>query len=264
MFPHSSTCQDELIDMLQMKIGWTVYKLFKWVFRLELAIGSRLYLEKSIYLTEEMTDLLPLAIAYCVSCQAVHFEPSSVMIRFFSANIRIETFKLEIPTDVPKLRGFWEETPHGRRPFDETPQRHILGRNRVDWSAIYGTQALGVGCALAQQNTGKNFTCQQLHPYGEPRIPPPIIMNFGLLGSPADVISSKNSLWLVKGFLFSSCKKWPSRVGAVALYTVLWTKVTKYMKWPFSATCRTKPLSQSKQNMYNSLRRRNHQVGQSS
>ena len=32
----------------------------------------------------------------------------------------------------------------------------------------------------------------------------------------------------------------PSRVGAVALYTVLWTVVAKYRKWPFSAPHRTK------------------------
>jgi hypothetical protein len=31
-----------------------------------------------------------------------------------------------------------------------------------------------------------------------------------------------------------------SRVGAVALYTVLWTAVVKYRKWPFSAPHRTK------------------------
>jgi hypothetical protein len=33
-----------------------------------------------------------------------------------------------------------------------------------------------------------------------------------------------------------------SRVGAVALYTVLWTVVVKYRKWPFSAPRRTKTL----------------------
>ena len=31
-----------------------------------------------------------------------------------------------------------------------------------------------------------------------------------------------------------------SRVGAVALYTVLWTVVVKYRKWRFSAPHRTK------------------------
>jgi hypothetical protein len=31
-----------------------------------------------------------------------------------------------------------------------------------------------------------------------------------------------------------------SRVGAVALYSVLWTVVAKYRKWPFLAPCRTK------------------------
>jgi predicted phage-related endonuclease len=34
--------------------------------------------------------------------------------------------------------------------------------------------------------------------------------------------------------------KHPSRVGAVALYTVLWTVVAKYRKWRFSAPHRTK------------------------
>jgi hypothetical protein len=33
-----------------------------------------------------------------------------------------------------------------------------------------------------------------------------------------------------------------SRGGAVALYTVLWTVVAKYRKWPFSASHRTKTL----------------------
>jgi hypothetical protein len=31
-----------------------------------------------------------------------------------------------------------------------------------------------------------------------------------------------------------------ARVGAVALYTVLWSVVAKYMKWPFSTPRRTK------------------------
>jgi hypothetical protein len=36
-----------------------------------------------------------------------------------------------------------------------------------------------------------------------------------------------------------------SRVGAVALYTVLWTVVAKYRKWRFSALHRTKTLNRS-------------------
>jgi hypothetical protein len=45
---------------------------------------------------------------------------------------------------------------------------------------------------------------------------------------------------------FAVAKTWgentgfQSRVGAVALYTVLWTVVAKYRKWPFSAPHRTK------------------------
>jgi hypothetical protein len=35
------------------------------------------------------------------------------------------------------------------RRIDETPKKHLLGRNRVDWCIICGARALGVGCALA-------------------------------------------------------------------------------------------------------------------
>jgi hypothetical protein len=38
-----------------------------------------------------------------------------------------------------------------------------------------------------------------------------------------------------------------SRIGAVALYTALWSVVAKYRKWPFSAPPRTKTLYRSKQ-----------------
>jgi hypothetical protein len=41
------------------------------------------------------------------------------------------------------------------RRIDETPKRHILGRNRVDWCITCGRRAFGVGCAFAQQVTGK-------------------------------------------------------------------------------------------------------------
>jgi hypothetical protein len=37
-----------------------------------------------------------------------------------------------------------------------------------------------------------------------------------------------------------ACLRVQSRVGAVALYTVLWTVVAKYRKWRFSAPHRTK------------------------
>jgi hypothetical protein len=37
------------------------------------------------------------------------------------------------------------------RRIDETPKRHILDRNRVDWCVTCGARAFGVGCAFAQQ-----------------------------------------------------------------------------------------------------------------
>jgi hypothetical protein len=37
-----------------------------------------------------------------------------------------------------------------------------------------------------------------------------------------------------------TCGRSASHVRAVALYTVLWTVVAKYKKWPFSAPRRTK------------------------
>jgi hypothetical protein len=48
-----------------------------------------------------------------------------------------------------------------------------------------GTPALGVGCMLAEQTTGKNRQ-STTSPIWEVAIPPPIIMNFGLLGGRAD------------------------------------------------------------------------------
>jgi hypothetical protein len=45
---------------------------------------------------------------------------------------------------------------------------------------------------------------------------------------------------LVNLFVFKATIGSVSRVGAVALYTVLWTVVVKYRKWPFSAPRRTK------------------------
>ena len=91
------------------------------------------------------------------------------------------------------------------------PQRHILGRNRVDWCIICGTRALGVGCALAEQNTGKKSASRQFHPYGEPsRDPPPIIMNFGLHGGPTDLINCPNFCFdRLRGFCSVWCWKWP-------------------------------------------------------
>jgi hypothetical protein len=61
----------------------------------------------------------------------------------------------------------------------------------------------------------------------------------------------------IRGFCSAKCWKWPFRIVndhcpsrgvAVALYTVLWTVVAKYRKWPFSAPHRTKLLNRSKQN----------------
>ena len=91
------------------------------------------------------------------------------------------------------------------------PQRHILGRNRVDWCIICGTRALGVGCALAEQNTGNKSASRQFHPYGEPsRDPPPIIMNFGLHGGPTDVINCPNFCFdRLRGFCYVWSWKWP-------------------------------------------------------
>jgi hypothetical protein len=48
---------------------------------------------------------------------------------------------------------------------------------------------------------------------------------------------------LYYSIMFVSCTqrfRFTSRVGAVALYTVLWTVVVKYRKWRFSAPHRTK------------------------
>jgi invasion protein IalB len=41
------------------------------------------------------------------------------------------------------------------RGIDETPKRHILGRNRVDWCITCGRRAFVAGCAFAQQVTRK-------------------------------------------------------------------------------------------------------------
>jgi hypothetical protein len=49
-----------------------------------------------------------------------------------SAEIRPSTSKLEIPIDVHKMHVYRGQFTYGMRLIDETPKRHIIGKNRVN------------------------------------------------------------------------------------------------------------------------------------
>ena len=67
---------------------YTVQKLLD-IFGCALNLAVILPLKQTfVNLTFEMTPSLLFLIAHCVSCRDAHFEPSSVLIRFFCADIR--------------------------------------------------------------------------------------------------------------------------------------------------------------------------------
>jgi hypothetical protein len=57
-------------------------------------------------------------------------------------------------------------------------------------------RALGVGCAFAQQVTGKKLRESNISHIWGAATPRPVIMNFGLLGGLVDVINSSNFAWI--------------------------------------------------------------------
>jgi hypothetical protein len=78
----------------------------------------------------------------------------------------------ESPLTAPKWGIFGGLLRHGFRRIDETPKRHLLGWNHVDWCIICGARALKVGCGLAREVTRKkNFPNRIFHLCGEPRPP---------------------------------------------------------------------------------------------
>ena len=88
-----------------------------------------------------------------------------------------------------------EITPQGWSPVDETPKRHILDTNRVDWYITCASTRLGASCRLDQGNT--NFKKKTHRPERKPRIwgaptPEPIVMKFGLSRDLDDVIKCAN------------------------------------------------------------------------
>jgi hypothetical protein len=62
----------------------------------------------------------------------------------------------------------------------------------------------------------------------------------GLASKPGSRLNDRSTLYSVHSLGWDHRGWDQSRVGAVALYTVLWTVVAKYRKWPFSALHRTK------------------------
>jgi hypothetical protein len=89
-------------------------------------------------------------------------------------------------------------------PIDETPEGHILDRSRVDWCITCGARAFGVGCAFAQQVTGKKNSPNS--PIWGAETPRRIIMNFGLLVGLADIMNSLNfCIDRLRGFCSVKC-----------------------------------------------------------
>ena len=93
------------------------------------------------------------------------------------------------------------------------PQRHILGRNRVDWciGLISGTRALGVGCGIAEQNTEKKIRQSTISPIwaAEPRSPA-YHYELWLHGGPTDLINCPNFCFdRLRGFCSVWCWKLP-------------------------------------------------------
>jgi len=147
----------------------------------------------------------------------------------------------------------------------ETPKRHFLARDRVFWRIDRQNRPSRFCWARWQETnkiknkkTNRNLICWPfvggapligwwwVLAYEELPRTLWIVLSLVLIGQGVSDLQGVNFGLLpltdrpvLTTLLALPCSKW-SRVGAVALYTVLWTVVVKYRKWRFSAPHRTK------------------------
>ena len=185
-----------------VRLSCTVEKLLD-IFACALNFAVILPLKQTfVNLTSEMNP-----IAYCVSCRHAYLEPSSVLIRFFCAEIRGWTFKLEIPIDVPKTRDFWDNSPTGWDISMGHPKTHPWPKPRWLMCNMWDSSVRGRLCACRTKHRKKT----------------PPVDNFTHMGNrdpPADHYElwptwwshRHNQLctflfWSVRGFLFCEVSK---------------------------------------------------------
>jgi hypothetical protein len=90
------------------------------------------------------------------------------------------------------------------RRIDETLERHILAETASTDVYYVGLERSVSAVDLPNKSPEKNAN-RKLHLYGEPRSPL-IIMNFGLLGGPADIIICANfCIDRLRGFCSARC-----------------------------------------------------------
>jgi hypothetical protein len=107
------------------------------------------------------------------------------------------------------MRGFWGITPLWDETYRWAPKRHILDENRVDWCKICRSGAHRVGCAFAQQVTGKKLRGPYISPTWGAATPQPIIKNFGLtVGLTDDINCSNFCIDRLRGLRSVRCWKW--------------------------------------------------------
>jgi hypothetical protein len=140
------------------RLARTVKKLFD-IFSCALKFGCKFASETKFCKFDPCNDPIPqillLHIVYLAETHILSYQASWYV--YLVPRYARKRLSWESPIGGPKMRGFWGQLPHGMRRIDETPKRHILGQNRVDWCIICGARALGVGCALAREVTGKKY-----------------------------------------------------------------------------------------------------------
>jgi hypothetical protein len=103
------------------RLSCTGEKLFE-IFGCALKFGCKFAFETNFCnLTRAMTPSLTFYDCTLCVLPRAHIEPSSAKIRLFCAEIRAKRFKLEIPTDIPKMRGFGDNSSRDEI-IDETPK----------------------------------------------------------------------------------------------------------------------------------------------
>jgi hypothetical protein len=135
------------------RLACTVKKLFD-IFGMISNLAVNLPLKQTfVSLTPAMTPSL--SFYYCTLCVlprraiwAIKRRDMFILCRDTPVNVKAGN-----PHSGPQNEGFFRDNSQGMRRIDETPKRHILGRNSVDWYITCGRRAFGVGCAFAQQVT---------------------------------------------------------------------------------------------------------------
>jgi hypothetical protein len=126
--------------------------------------------------------------APCVSCQGAYilnYKASwyvSSVPRYAYARKRLSW---KSPLESRKWGVLGDKSPMGWG-VSMRPQRHILGRNRVDWCVVWDSSTRGRLCTwhLPEKSPEKNSASRQLHPYGEQPSPCRLLWSLSHLVAP--------------------------------------------------------------------------------